>query len=113
MTGAASWMWKVCLDWILGVRAEIRGLLVDPCIPPEWDAYRVSRRFRRATYEIEVENPDHICQGVREILVDGKKHDSYLLPVFPPGETHQIRVVMGQPAEDIESPEELVAERAV
>ncbi len=57
MTGTASWMWKVCLDWILGVRAEIRGLQVDPCIPPEWDGFKVVRRFRKATYEIEVTIP--------------------------------------------------------
>ena len=113
-TGTAAWMWKVCLDWILGVRAEIRGLLVDPCIPPDWDGFQVSRRFRRATYEIEVTNPDHVPQGVKEIQVDGEPHASHLLPVFPAGETHQIEVVMGQPTGDgIESPEELVAEKVV
>lgn len=113
MTGTASWMWKVCLEWILGVRAEIRGLLIDPCIPPEWDAFKVVRRFRRATYEIEVSNPDHVAQGVREIYVDGEKHDSYLLPVFPAGTTHQIKVVMGEPSAELESPVELVTERAI
>ncbi|MCX8053711.1 MAG: glycosyl transferase family 36 [Armatimonadetes bacterium] len=114
MTGTAAWMWKVCLDWILGVRAEIRGLLIDPCIPPDWEGYRVSRRFRRSTYEIEVKNPDHVCQGVREIRVDGEKHDSHLLPVFPPGETHHIEVVMGEPAgSGIESPQELMAEKSL
>lgn len=112
MTGTASWMWKVSLDWILGVRAEIRGLLVDPCIPPEWDGFRVTRRFRRAVYEVEVENPSHVSQGVREIYVDGEKYDSYLLPVFPPGTTHQVRVVMGESGEELEAPQELISQRA-
>ncbi|OFX14830.1 MAG: hypothetical protein A2Z18_01965 [Armatimonadetes bacterium RBG_16_58_9] len=112
-TGTASWMWKVAMDWILGVRAEIRGLLIDPCIPPEWDGFRVTRRFRRATYEIEVVNPDHVSQGVREIYVDGQKYDSYLVNVFPAGTTHQVKVVMGEPAEGVAVPEEVRAERAI
>jgi len=113
MTGTAAWMWKVCLDWILGVRAEYRGLLVDPCIPSEWDGYTVTRRYRRATYEITVENPDHVCQGVREIEVDGRRHDSYLLPVFPPAETHAIRLVLGESASlPIKTPREFIEEHA-
>ncbi len=96
MTGTAAWMWKVCLEWILGVRAEIRGLLVDPCIPSRWESFRVRRRFRRAVYDIEILNPDHLCQGVKEIIVDGKPHSSYILPVFPPGEMHQVKVIMGK-----------------
>ena len=113
MTGTASWMWKVDLEWILGVRAEVRGLLIDPCIPPDWDAFKLVRRFRRAVYEIEVVNPDHVSQGVKEIYVDGEKHDSYLLPVFRAGSVHQVRVVMGEPTEQMESPEELISDRAV
>jgi cellobiose phosphorylase len=112
MTGTASWMWKVSLEWILGVRAEIRGLLVDPCIPAEWESYRVVRRFRRATYEIEVLNPDHVSTGVRKVTVDGERHDSHLLPVFPAGETHRITVVMGEPTEGLEAPVELTTGRA-
>jgi cellobiose phosphorylase len=110
MTGTAAWMWKVAMDWILGVRAEIRGLMIDPCIPAEWDSYKVVRRFRRATYEVTVENPDHVSHGVREIYVDGMSHDSYLLPVFPGGETHQIRVVMGEPTVQIEMTSEIISE---
>ncbi len=112
MTGTASWMWKVCLEWILGVRPEFKGLLIDPCIPSNWDRYKVTRRYRRAVYEIEVENPHHICQGVHEIFVDGKKHHSHLLPVFPAGETHRIRVVMGEHRQDLVPPAELISERA-
>jgi len=113
MTGTASWMWKVSIDWILGVRAEIRGLQIDPCIPPEWDSFRVVRRYRRATYEIEVENPEHVTQGVSEILVDGERHDSHLLPLFPAGTTHQVRVVMGEPTEEFEMTAELVSQTVV
>lgn len=111
MTGTAAWMWKVSIDWILGVRAELRGLLIDPCIPAQWDGYKVVRRFRGATYEIEVENPDHVSQGVAEIVIDGKPWESHLLPVFGDGRTHKVQVRMGQPTENIEIPAELTLQR--
>lgn len=113
MTGTASWMWKVCLDYILGVRAEFRGLLLDPCIPPEWDSFRVTRRFRRATYEIEVLNPDHVEHGVKEIWVDGERHDSDLLPLFPPGSTHQVKAIMGAPMFQVVSEVEVTMQSVV
>ena len=109
-TGTATWMWKVSLDWILGVRAQIRGLMIDPCIPSDWDSFKVVRRFRRATYEIEVENPEHISHGIREIYVDGERHDSYLLPVFPSGTTHNVHVIMGEPPAQMEVAAEIVSE---
>ncbi|MCE5197908.1 MAG: glycosyl transferase family 36 [Armatimonadota bacterium] len=111
MTGTAAWMWRVCMDWILGVRAELRGLLIDPCIPSEWDGFKVNRHFRKCNYEIEVENPDHVSQGVRAIFVDGECHTSHLLPLFPPGETHQVKVVMGEPTGGVEVVAELTVER--
>jgi cellobiose phosphorylase len=112
-TGTASWMWKVCLDWILGVRAEFRGLLLDPCMPPEWDSYKVTRRFRRATYEIEVENPEHLSHGISEIWVDGERHNSDLLPIFPAGTTHQVKAIIGQPAVIVETEVTVVSETVV
>jgi cellobiose phosphorylase len=112
LTGTAAWMWKVCMDWILGVRPELRGLLVDPCIPSAWDGYSLTRRFRRATYEIEVTNPDHVSTGIAEITVDGEKWESHLLPVFSDGRTHVVTVRMGAPAAEIEVPAELISQRA-
>ncbi len=111
LTGTAAWMWKVNLEWMLGIRAELRGLLVDPCIPSEWEGFKVSRRYRRATYEIEVCNPEHVSTGVSEILVDGEKWDSHLLPVFGDGKTHQIGVTMGAHTEQIKVPAELLSRR--
>ena len=110
-TGTASWMWKVCVDWILGVRAELRGLLVDPCIPSSWDEFQLTRRFRRATYDIHVVNPEHVNQGVVEINVDGEPWASHLLPVFSDGKTHKVEVRMGAAREAVETPEELAAQR--
>ncbi|GAB1350215.1 hypothetical protein MASR1M107_24300 [Ignavibacteriales bacterium] len=40
-TGSASWYQKVFVDWILGVRAEDEGLMIDPVIPSVWDGFKI------------------------------------------------------------------------
>jgi cellobiose phosphorylase len=95
-TGTAPWMFKVCTEWILGVRPEYGGLMVDPCIPPEWKGYRFQREFRGATYDIRVENPDRVSWGVRQVKIDGKPHEGQVLPDLKDAKRHQVDVVMGR-----------------
>jgi cellobiose phosphorylase len=95
LTGTAAWNWVAITQWILGIRADHDGLIVDPCIPKEWSGFKVTRLFRCATYVIEVKNPNHICRGIRQVTVDGKLLDSNLLPIFGDGKTHQVTVTMG------------------
>ncbi|MBL7070933.1 MAG: glycosyl transferase family 36 [Candidatus Omnitrophica bacterium] len=53
-TGSATWMLRVIVDWILGVRPGKDGLTVDPCIPDNWRGFKVRRLFRGKMYEIIV-----------------------------------------------------------
>lgn len=100
-TGSAAWLYKVGLEWILGVRATAGGLLVDPCIPSSWREFRVLRTFRGTLYDIHVKNPSKKECGVAEVFVDGSLTGASLaprakvLPLFGPGERHTVRVVLG------------------
>jgi cellobiose phosphorylase len=68
-----AWMWYSYVSHILGVRPEIDGLVVDPKIPKEWDTYTVQKIFRDVEYNIEVNNPNHVSEGIKWIKVNGKK----------------------------------------
>jgi len=95
LTGTAAWNMVAITQWILGVRPDYDGLIVDPCIPKKWSGFKVTRQFRNATYVIEVKNPNHVCYGVRQVTVDGKLIKGNLLPVFGDGKTHHVSVLMG------------------
>jgi len=95
LTGTAAWNMVAISNWILGVRADHNGLVVDPCIPKEWKGFKVTRRFRGATYDIEVKNPSHVCKGVKQATVDGKKVEGNLLPIFGDNKTHKVSVTLG------------------
>jgi cellobiose phosphorylase len=94
-TGSAAWFLHACLDWILGIKPTIKGLLIDPCIPARWKKFKVRREFRGAVYLIEVLNPKAVSGGIKEIEVDGKKLSGNLLPDFSNGK-HVVKVILGK-----------------
>ncbi len=79
-SGSAQWLHRVAVNWILGVRATYDGLIVDPCIPANWQGYRYKRSFRNALYDITVKRT-----GQRQLTVDGRLTNGSI-PDFGQGE---------------------------
>ncbi len=75
VTGTAAWMDVVATQYLLGIRPTLKGLLIDPSIPAEWDGFTVERTYRGCALTIKVENPDHVQHGVREMTVNGNPLD--------------------------------------
>lgn len=98
LTGTASWAYQAGTQYILGLQPTYAGLRIDPCLPAAWAGYRARRRFRGATYEIEVANPEHVSRGVARLAVDGRPLQGNVVPAFADGATHHVEVTMGQPA---------------
>lgn len=95
VTGTAGWSFLVAIEYMLGVKADFKGLRVDPCIPSSWKKCSMTRRFRGSVYEISVENPRGVQRGVKEVFVDGKKIKGNLVPIYRDRGLHKVRVVMG------------------
>jgi cellobiose phosphorylase len=95
LTGTAAWNYVAITQWILGIRPDYEGLRVDPCVPPSWEGFEVTRCFRGATYHISVTNPDGVSKGIRSITLDGQPVEGTILPIFSEGGAHQVEVVMG------------------
>ena len=75
LTGTAAWNMVAISQYILGVQPDFDGLKIDPSIPSAWDGLKASRQFRGDSYDIEVKNPDRVCDGnVIPVAVDGKAH---------------------------------------
>ncbi len=96
LTGTASWNFYAISQFILGIKPDYDGLLIDPCIPKEWDGFEVTRKFRGATYEIKVVNKNHVNSGVAKVIVDGQEQKSNILPIFKSGGIHSVVVELGQ-----------------
>jgi cellobiose phosphorylase len=93
-TGTAAWFTQLMLEWILGARRHYDGLLIDPCLPASLPRAKVTRTFRGATYEIEIDNTSaRSGQGFRELWLDGLRIENPLLPAPIIGARHAVRVL--------------------
>ncbi|MFT7562188.1 MAG: cellobiose phosphorylase, partial [Flavobacteriales bacterium] len=95
LTGTAAWNFYALVQFILGVRTNYDGLTLDPSIPSSWDGFSITRKFRGASYAIEVKNPDHICKGVKSIEVDGRVIEGNTLPLIAEGGSCKVVLTMG------------------
>jgi cellobiose phosphorylase len=95
LTGTAAWNFYAITQYILGIKPDYDGILIDPCIPKSWDGFTVHRKFRGADYAITVSNPVGVSKGVKKISVDGKEITGNVVPVLSAGAKHTIEVTMG------------------
>ncbi|MEI8195302.1 MAG: glycosyl hydrolase family 65 protein, partial [Phycisphaerae bacterium] len=94
LSGTASWSYYTATQWILGIRPELDGLRIDPCIPSHWKGFTLQRKFRGLTLHVRVRNTSRTCSGVRHLCVNGKQIAGNLIPVTMLSDGAQIDVVM-------------------
>lgn len=94
LTGTASWNFITITQWILGIKPSYNGLMIDPCIPKDWDEYTVTRQFREVIYNITVKNPNHVCKGIKTLIIDGKPIEGNIIPLLAGGTKHEIIAIL-------------------
>lgn len=93
LTGTAAWTFLNVSQYILGIRPEFAGLMIDPCIPGDYEEITVTRKFRGSTFHIHITNPEGREKGIRSLTVDGSPVEGNVIPELAPGE-HQVEAVM-------------------
>jgi cellobiose phosphorylase len=89
LSGTASWTYVAGTQWILGIRATHRGLMIAPVIPDKWRGFSAQRIFRGVHYDIQVKRQG---KGTAVALtVDGKPIEGSVVPL-PPAGTREVKV---------------------
>jgi len=79
LTGTAAWTYVNVSQYLLGIRPELDGLRVAPCLPDRFDNVRIKRVYRGAVYNITFTRDSD-----KGLWIDGKKIDSCVIPIAPP-----------------------------
>jgi cyclic beta-1,2-glucan synthetase len=70
-TGAAGWMYRLTVETLLGLHLEVDHLRMTPCIPAQWESYKIHYRFRETFYHITVKSVGEKSEHVTRVTVDG------------------------------------------
>jgi cellobiose phosphorylase len=93
LTGTAAWNFVAVSQYLLGVRPDYDGLVVDPQIGPDVPSFTVTRVARGATYEIRVTNSG--TEGARgRLTVDGTPVEGNLVPYAAAGQVVRVEVTV-------------------
>jgi len=95
LTGTAAWNYAAITQHILGIKPALNGLEINPCIPKNWKGFKVQRKFRGYTLNINVKNPNNVSKGIKKISIEGKEIEGSIVPVLEKGKSYQIDVLMG------------------
>ena len=94
LTASGGWTRYLFQNFFFGVRGELDGLRIDPCLPAskEFKECKLSIHFRGAFYEIFFSNKDMVENATaKNITVDGKKIQGNLVKSLPSG-NHVVKV---------------------
>ncbi|MFW6409678.1 MAG: GH36-type glycosyl hydrolase domain-containing protein [Halanaerobiales bacterium] len=71
LTGTASWMYRAAIHYILGIKPEYRGIVVEPCVPDHWNEYKVKRKMRGRNLHFSFQRGKK-----KKIILNGSKINS-------------------------------------
>jgi len=83
--GTAAWNFVAISQHILGVKPELGGLRVNPCIGGSVPSFTIVRKCRGATYQITVDNRSRGKPA--RLKVNGQAHAGTVVPYAAAGET--------------------------
>ncbi|WP_027621850.1 GH36-type glycosyl hydrolase domain-containing protein [Acetivibrio clariflavus] len=95
-TGAAGWMYRVGVEYILGFKKNGDRLSIDPCIPKEWKDFDIKYKYKDTQYYITIKNPEGVNKGVKKVILDGKELEDKIIALVDDKKEHKAEVIMGK-----------------
>ncbi|NLW46872.1 MAG: glycosyl transferase [Firmicutes bacterium] len=87
LTGTAAWNYVAITQYILGIRPDFDGLLIDPCLPQEIKEIRIVREYRGSRYNISINNKR---SGKYLLKINGAEVEGKLAPVQETSSTVEV-----------------------
>jgi cyclic beta-1,2-glucan synthetase len=93
-TGAAGWMHRAGLEYILGLKIQGNELSLNPCVSSEWKKFAIHYKFGGSLYHIHVKNPQGIQRGISSITLNGKAA-RFPIIMIDDGQDYHVDITMG------------------
>lgn len=87
-TGSAGWMYRLITESFLGIEQEGDRLLINPCVPEEWETFTVHYKYKTAMYHIQVRQH----QTKSSWILDGLEQNEGFIQLLDDGKEHQVEI---------------------
>jgi cellobiose phosphorylase len=94
LTGTAAWTFVNVSQYILGIKPDYAGLVIDPCLPDSINDLKITRVYRGAAYHIHVTKTDGTEKGVTKMTVNGQVVDGNCVPFEKDAKDYQVEIIM-------------------
>ncbi|WKK64573.1 GH36-type glycosyl hydrolase domain-containing protein [Lutimonas zeaxanthinifaciens] len=91
-TGTVHWIYRCLIEGLFGLKGEPQGLRISPQLPDNWDHIKVTRRFRGATFHIEM-STDYKVSSI-QVTQNKKLLEDNLIENFEKGKEYRISVIL-------------------
>ena len=94
-TGSAGWMYRLVVESLLGLRREGDRLHLAPCLPADWQAFKIHYRYRETVYHIAVSQTragDDGMSAEMSVTIDGVKRPDKIIPLIDDRQDHAVEV---------------------
>jgi cellobiose phosphorylase len=89
-TGSAGWMYRLIVESLLGLRLETDKLRFEPCLPKEWDEFKVRYRYRETSYQVTVRRISG--NSPERVIVDGALQSGATISLIDDRREHAVEV---------------------
>ncbi len=93
-TGSSSWLYKVAVEYILGLQIRANHLNINPCINSKWHEYELWYMYMDTKYHIVVRNPNGKQSGVDQVFLDNNLIPDNIVMMQNDKQEHEIIVIM-------------------
>jgi cellobiose phosphorylase len=83
ISGTAAWMDVAATQYLLGIRPELDGLRLTPCVPMSWNTFNISRNTRGCKMNIRFDLSSDSANAPMYITIDGNQLPSTIGNIVP------------------------------
>jgi len=91
-TGSAGWMYRLITESFLGLKQEGNKLKLVPCVPTEWESFKVHYRYMNTIYHITVKQ--ETGTGEMIVNVDGINQQDKIITLADDGLEHSVEITI-------------------
>jgi cellobionic acid phosphorylase len=90
-TGTVAWVYRCLIEGLCGLKGDANGLTINPQLPSGWPGMTVTRRFRGATFEVDIRRG---AVGRTVVICDGIELAAARVDNIDAGRTYRLQVLV-------------------